>query len=112
MPKTKGKTLEQIKKIWKLFISIVKEYFTRQRYIGFANYYYWKTKTKQKIIVTNRPYAKRHVRWCERTGSELIATFLLDLAVYVQEFKAHETHFILAKKEDSFFPCNSFDVRY
>src|ERR1035437_10199146 len=24
------------------------------------------------------PYAERHVRWCERTGSQLMATFLLD----------------------------------
>jgi hypothetical protein len=24
------------------------------------------------------PYAERHVRWCERTGRELIPTFLLD----------------------------------
>ncbi|MDQ6888967.1 MAG: hypothetical protein M3Z56_01610 [Bacteroidota bacterium] len=28
---------------------------------------------------SNKPqYAERHVRWCERTGSELMATFLLD----------------------------------
>lgn len=28
------------------------------------------------------PYAERHVRWCERTGSHLMATFLLDLWIY------------------------------
>jgi hypothetical protein len=30
------------------------------------------------IILTNRPVPDRYAGWCERTGSEIIATFLLD----------------------------------
>jgi hypothetical protein len=32
-----------------------------------------------EIILTNRRIREPYVRWCERTGSELIATFLLDV---------------------------------
>jgi hypothetical protein len=34
-----------------------------------------------EIILTNRRIREPYVRWCERTGSELIATFLLDCAI-------------------------------
>jgi hypothetical protein len=27
------------------------------------------------------PYAERHVRWCERTGNQLMITFLLDFVI-------------------------------
>ena len=30
------------------------------------------------IILTNRPIPDRYVGWCERTGSQIMATFLLD----------------------------------
>jgi len=35
------------------------------------------------IILTNRPVPDRYAGWCERTGSELIATFLLDLLAMI-----------------------------
>ena len=38
--------------------------------------------TLPKAIYSNKPpYTRPYVRWCERTGSEIIATFLLDTSL-------------------------------
>ena len=44
-----------------------------------------KPETHRQHYFNKPPYAERHVRWCERTGSELIATFLLDLMLTVHD---------------------------
>jgi len=35
--------------------------------------------TPEETFLTNRRIPDRYVRWCERTGSQLMATFLLDV---------------------------------
>jgi len=61
-----------------LHYALNNDWFTKQRYTGFAKQYYWKTEHQTKVILINRRIPDRYVRWCERTGSQLIATFLLD----------------------------------
>jgi hypothetical protein len=40
-------------------------------------------RTPTQIILTNRRIPDRNVRWCERTGSQTMATFLLDCKSYI-----------------------------
>ena len=53
-------------------------YFTRNGYEGFLNTYNRKRQQHRYPYFNKPPYAERHVRWCERTGSQIMATFLLD----------------------------------
>ena len=43
---------------------------------------------KRVNYLTNRPVPDRYAGWCERTGSELIATFLLDF-LYLADFGSY-----------------------
>jgi hypothetical protein len=45
------------------------------------------------LMFNEPPYAERHVRWCERTGNQLMITFLLDSLLPISRPVAYSVFF-------------------
>ncbi len=58
-------------------ITVTNARLQRLGYVGFYNYYYWKTEPRGNYS-DKPPYTDPYVRWCEGTVREIIPHFPLD----------------------------------